>query len=325
MRYYAAYIARFISTDPLQFEYPYYTPFQYAGNKPISYIDLDGAEEALPKGTNPELYEDDSNLLKSNDGSKLSGIPNFKSSNSGNSNIQNAAKITSGLVINVQTSDVSRKKELFAKFESIMEGAFNNGISTIDVTVNPNGQVEISRAINAKGQNIKMDKYQRKAFKELEKVVNNKKHIVPITIIDHASTGSKGITGGSFDKSTIDVDDIRAWGNNSEFLTSKGKFVHELSEQYDKVKLELKLGRKIYSKINGRATTEFIKLHGNACKRENKCNKIHRDVIVRETRNGISVMDIYTKDGYYWHENFSPRNGNPTKITLSKDYKIPNQ
>ena len=34
-----------MSVDPLQFKYPYYTPFQYAGNKPISFIDLDGAEE----------------------------------------------------------------------------------------------------------------------------------------------------------------------------------------------------------------------------------------------------------------------------------------
>jgi hypothetical protein len=30
----------------LQFKYPHYTPFQYAGNKPISFIDLDGLEEA---------------------------------------------------------------------------------------------------------------------------------------------------------------------------------------------------------------------------------------------------------------------------------------
>ena len=44
MRFYAAWLGRFISVDPLQFEYPYYTPFQYAGNKPISFIDLDGAE-----------------------------------------------------------------------------------------------------------------------------------------------------------------------------------------------------------------------------------------------------------------------------------------
>ncbi|MDD3280736.1 MAG: LysM domain-containing protein [Bacteroidales bacterium] len=36
-----------LSVDPLQFKYPHYTPYQYAGNKPISYIDLDGGEEAL--------------------------------------------------------------------------------------------------------------------------------------------------------------------------------------------------------------------------------------------------------------------------------------
>jgi hypothetical protein len=37
-------LCRFVSVDPLQFDYPYYTPFQYAGNKPITYIDLDGLE-----------------------------------------------------------------------------------------------------------------------------------------------------------------------------------------------------------------------------------------------------------------------------------------
>ena len=38
-----------LSVDPLQFKYPYYTPYQYAGNKPISYIDLDGGEEKEPE------------------------------------------------------------------------------------------------------------------------------------------------------------------------------------------------------------------------------------------------------------------------------------
>jgi RHS repeat-associated protein len=45
-RYYAAWLCRFVSVDPLQHKYPYYTPYQYAGNKPITYIDLDGLEEA---------------------------------------------------------------------------------------------------------------------------------------------------------------------------------------------------------------------------------------------------------------------------------------
>jgi RHS repeat-associated protein len=44
-RYYAAWLCRFVSVDPLQFKYPHYTPYQYAGNKPVSYVDLDGLEE----------------------------------------------------------------------------------------------------------------------------------------------------------------------------------------------------------------------------------------------------------------------------------------
>jgi len=44
MRYYAIWIAKFISVDPLQHKYTELTPFQYASNRPISGIDLDGAE-----------------------------------------------------------------------------------------------------------------------------------------------------------------------------------------------------------------------------------------------------------------------------------------
>ncbi len=49
MRYYAAWICRFVSVDPLQFKYPHYTPYQYAGNRPITMIDLDGTEPEDPQ------------------------------------------------------------------------------------------------------------------------------------------------------------------------------------------------------------------------------------------------------------------------------------
>jgi RHS repeat-associated protein len=49
MRYYAAWLCRFVSVDPLQFEYLELTPFQYASNRPITMIDLDGEEAADPK------------------------------------------------------------------------------------------------------------------------------------------------------------------------------------------------------------------------------------------------------------------------------------
>ena len=44
MRYYAPWIARFISVDPLQHKFPHLTSYQYASNDPVGAIDIDGAE-----------------------------------------------------------------------------------------------------------------------------------------------------------------------------------------------------------------------------------------------------------------------------------------
>jgi RHS repeat-associated protein len=53
LRMYDPRVARFLSLDPLGAGYPWYTPYQYAGNNPVKYVDVDGAEqgEILP-GTN---------------------------------------------------------------------------------------------------------------------------------------------------------------------------------------------------------------------------------------------------------------------------------
>jgi RHS repeat-associated protein len=37
-------LGRFLSVDPLQKKYPWYTPYQFAGNSPIAFTDLDGLE-----------------------------------------------------------------------------------------------------------------------------------------------------------------------------------------------------------------------------------------------------------------------------------------
>ena len=52
MRIYNPNLGRFLSTDPLTKDYPWYTPYQFAGNKPIKFIDLDGAEENKPDNSN---------------------------------------------------------------------------------------------------------------------------------------------------------------------------------------------------------------------------------------------------------------------------------
>jgi len=48
-RIYNPAIARFLSVDPLTKSYPWYTPYQFAGNKPTWAIDLDGLEETKPQ------------------------------------------------------------------------------------------------------------------------------------------------------------------------------------------------------------------------------------------------------------------------------------
>ena len=46
-RYYDTKVGRFISVDPMARDYSYYTPFQFAGNKPIWCIDIDGLEDGI--------------------------------------------------------------------------------------------------------------------------------------------------------------------------------------------------------------------------------------------------------------------------------------
>ena len=53
-RIYNPQIGKFLSVDPLTKSYPWYTPYQFAGNKPIWAIDVDGLEEAI--STAPVKY-----------------------------------------------------------------------------------------------------------------------------------------------------------------------------------------------------------------------------------------------------------------------------
>ncbi len=60
-RIYNAQIGKFLSVDPLTGSYPWYTPYQFAGNMPIVAIDLDGLEEK-PKNDevkNSNIHNDD--------------------------------------------------------------------------------------------------------------------------------------------------------------------------------------------------------------------------------------------------------------------------
>ena len=48
LRIYDPRLGKFLSTDPLTKSYPWYSPYQFAGNNPIKFIDLDGGEPKDP-------------------------------------------------------------------------------------------------------------------------------------------------------------------------------------------------------------------------------------------------------------------------------------
>jgi RHS repeat-associated protein len=54
-RIYNPALARFLSVDPLTREYPWYSPYQFAGNMPIRFVDLDGLEPSLHPGS-PDYF-----------------------------------------------------------------------------------------------------------------------------------------------------------------------------------------------------------------------------------------------------------------------------
>ncbi|MBK7964784.1 MAG: RHS repeat-associated core domain-containing protein [Bacteroidetes bacterium] len=67
-RIYDPRLGRFLSIDPLTKEFPWYTPYQFAGNNPIWAKDLDGLEEDIVVGkqaqTEPVLKLSDENQIK---------------------------------------------------------------------------------------------------------------------------------------------------------------------------------------------------------------------------------------------------------------------
>ena len=46
-RIYDPHLGRFLSVDPLSAEYPWYTPYQFAGNTPIKFVDIEGLEPGI--------------------------------------------------------------------------------------------------------------------------------------------------------------------------------------------------------------------------------------------------------------------------------------
>jgi len=70
-RIYNPALGKFLSVDPLTNSYPWYTPYQFAGNKPIWAIDLDGLEETGYTMFLDKQYSTLEGSIKQNEASKV--------------------------------------------------------------------------------------------------------------------------------------------------------------------------------------------------------------------------------------------------------------
>ena len=90
-RIYNPNIARFLSKDPLAKKFPWWTPYQFAGNMPIRYIDLDGlepSENPATPGTNEKRAMFNVSLINTG-ASKKSANDNFLSRSTFNAIFRN--------------------------------------------------------------------------------------------------------------------------------------------------------------------------------------------------------------------------------------------
>ena len=148
MRYYAAWTCRFISVDPLAGKYPFYTPYQYAGNKPINFIDLDGAEEA----TNPQMKQE----------AITTAIDNTRVTEVGRYNTKYTLTYPEAIISSSKTQNISISPEILNQFLEF-SNSYGNGFSQKDYNINLNARL-IAREYDRK---VKMEEVSKTIEKNL--------------------------------------------------------------------------------------------------------------------------------------------------------------
>jgi RHS repeat-associated protein len=154
-RLYNPSIAKFISVDPLTKDYPWYTPYQFAGNKPIWAVDLDGLEEFIrtqwfvpgPDGT-PTLWKTEIQVVKAGENHTAVQLVHQ------NVNIVDALGNVSTRYIGttVGTRNPSNAANGSTAFNANENAAIWNVTPTMDTAGNPTRSFDVTQPNQGKGQ-----------------------------------------------------------------------------------------------------------------------------------------------------------------------------
>jgi len=151
MRGYDPRVGRFWSTDPLTRSYPWYTPYQFAGNMPIWAIDLDGLEEMKKNSvfhimkdmngnliTNPTAVNTTSRYLnalngvKNINGKTIEVTPGFADKTFGDNNTFLWQQVE-GDRFTVKAFNTPVGQDVMGKKEEIVPPVTNNLVQTNDI------------------------------------------------------------------------------------------------------------------------------------------------------------------------------------------------
>ena len=120
-RMFDARVGRFLSKDPLESEYPFYSPYQSAGLNPIKFVDLDGLEAYIKGTAGNELL----NMMAQRSGLSLSLDANGLLSFATTTVVTEGVETTTPKINNASSDFVSEtfRNELIA----VINGADANG------------------------------------------------------------------------------------------------------------------------------------------------------------------------------------------------------
>jgi RHS repeat-associated protein len=154
-RVYDPRLGRFLSTDPLSKSFPWYSPYQFAGNMPIAAVDLDGEEQKIiinwhdanGKVTKTKLVRGDFNNVNKLYQSLSAGL-----------NTQTTYDLE-GTKFNATNAQFTQGFEAYKEGTMNPRGNHNKirpnaGILKFDIAANPNGQP----SVNISFDNVPIDK-----------------------------------------------------------------------------------------------------------------------------------------------------------------------
>ena len=228
MRMYNPRIGRFPSVDPLTKDYPFYTPYQFAGNKPIIAVDLDGGEEKIITGDNSYLikatYIVEQKVLDNIDIVQMQNEINSIL----NSNL-NTESIISDDLPQLMCEDQAKPTPLSIQFQIVLVPMSDNNIENQKIIYTKNGQSlggkilmgeanDKSFIATDKDGNVLNDATEVPAYYNGYNIVLNPKHF------DKSSPEYKGFTNTTSTESGVMTHEI---GHDLNLKHGKGEYPEE--------------------------------------------------------------------------------------------------